>query len=194
MPTGFTTVSSSLPPSRAMNSHAARSGMVLDDDRFIERADPRLRPSLIEGRMHFVYYSGAAQIPESSVADTSNKSFVITATIDVPKTGGSDGVIVAKGGVAGGYTLFVKQGKPRFEYNWYTQERYKIASSAPVAPGKNVVKVDFKYDGEGGLVTLYLNGKKIGEGRVDKTEPAGRFSADETFDTGFDSASPVSAD
>jgi arylsulfatase A-like enzyme len=168
------------------------------DDRFIERGDPRLRPSLIEGRTHFVYYSGAAHIPESSVADTSNKSFTITATIDVPKTGGSDGVIVAKGGVAGGYTLFIKQGKPRFEYNWYTQQRYKIISSTSVAPGKNVIKVDFKYDGggigKGGLVTLYLNDKKVGEGRVDKTEVAGRFSADETFDTGFDSSSPVSAD
>jgi hypothetical protein len=67
-----------------------------------------------------------------------------------------------------------------------------------LTPGKNVVKVDFKYDGggiaKGGLVTLYLNDKKVGEGRIDKTEPAGRFSADETFDTGFDSASPVSAD
>jgi arylsulfatase A-like enzyme len=168
------------------------------DDRFIERSDPNLRPSLIAGRTHFVYYSGAAHIPESSAANTANTSFTITATIDVPKTGDRDGVIVAKGGVAGGYTLFIKQGKPRFEYNWYTQERYKIASSASVTPGKNVVKVDFKYDGggiaKGGLVTLYLNDKKVGEGRVEKTEPAGRFSADETFDTGFDSASPVSAD
>jgi arylsulfatase A-like enzyme len=168
------------------------------DDRFIERSDPRLRPSLIEGRTHFVYYSGAAHIPESSAANTANTSFTITATIDVPKTGGSDGVIVAKGGVAGGWTLFIKQSKPRFEYNWYTQQRYKIASSASVTPGKNVVKVDFKYDGggiaKGGLAILYLNDKKVGEGRVDKTEPAGRFSADETLDTGFDSASPVSAD
>ncbi len=168
------------------------------DDRFIERSDPNLRPSLIAGRTHFVYYSGAAHIPESSAANTANTSLTITATIDVPKTGGSDGVIVAKGGVAGGYTLFIKQGKPRFEYNWYTQERYKIASSASVTPSKNVVKIDFKYDGggiaKGGLVALYLNGKKVGEGRVEKTEPAGRFSADETFDTGFDSASPVSAD
>jgi arylsulfatase A-like enzyme len=168
------------------------------DDRFIERSDPNLRPSLIAGRTHFVYYSGAAHIPESSAANTANTSFTITAAIDVPKTGGSDGVIVAKGGVAGGWTLFIKQGKPRFEYNWYTQERYKIASSASVTPGTNIIKVDFKYDGggiaKGGLTTLYLNDKKVGEGRIDKTEPAGRFSADETFDTGFDSASPVSAD
>jgi arylsulfatase len=119
-------------------------------------------------------------------------------TEEVARCGGSDGVIVAKGGVAGGYTLFVQQGKPRFEYNWYSQERYKIVSSASVVPGKNVVKLDFKYDGggiaKGGIATLYLNDKKVGEGRIEKTEPAGRFSADETFDTGFDSASPVSAD
>ena len=61
-------------------------------------------------------------------------------------------------------------------------QRYKIASSAFVTPGRNVVKVEFKYDGggiaKGGFATLYLNGKKVGKGRVDKTEPAGRFSAD----------------
>jgi len=168
------------------------------DDRFIERSDPSLRPSLIAGRTHFVYYSGAAHIPEPSAANTANTSFTITATIDVPKTGGSDGVIVAKGGVAGGYTFYIMHGKPTYEYNWYTQARYKIVSSAFVTPGTNVVKVDFKYDGggigKGGLATIYLNGKKVGEGRVDKTEVAARFSADETFDTGFDSASPVSAD
>jgi hypothetical protein len=167
------------------------------DDRFIERGDPALRPSLIAGRTHFVYYGRAAHIPESSAANTANTSHTITATFDVPKTGG-DGVIVAKGGVAGGYTLFIKHGKPTYEYNWYTQARYKIASSASVTPGKNVIKVDFKYDGggigKGGLVTLYLNDKKVGQGRVEKTEVAARFSADETFDTGLDSASPVSAD
>jgi hypothetical protein len=106
-------------------------------------------------------------------------------------------VLVAEGGTASGYTLYIKNGKPAYEYNWFTQERYKIVSSASVTPGKNVVKMDFKYDGgglsKGGLVTLYLNDKKVGEGRVEKTVPA-RFSADETFDTGLDSASPVSAD
>jgi arylsulfatase len=166
------------------------------DDRFTERVDPRLRPSLIAGRTQFLYYSGTAHIPESTAANTKNTSHTITATVDVPKTGG-DGVIVAAGGVVGGYTLYIKHGKPTYEYNWFTQARYKITSSASVAPGKNVIKVDFKYDGggigKGGLVTLYLNDKKVGEGRVDKTEPA-RFSPDETFDTGQDSASPVSAD
>jgi arylsulfatase len=165
------------------------------DDRFIERADPALRPSLIEGRTHFVYYSGAGHIPEDSAAPTKNRSHTIAATIDVPKTGSPDGVIVANGGVSAGYAIFIKNGKPTFEYNWFTQARYKIRSSDSIRLGKNVIKVEFKYDGggtgKGGVATLYLNDKKVGEGRVDKTV-VGRFSADETFDTGFDSASPVS--
>jgi len=167
------------------------------DDRFIERGDPSLRPSLIEGRTQFLYYSGAAHIPETSAAPMKNNSHTITATIDVPKTGSRDGVLVAEGGTAGGFALYIKNEKPTYEYNWITQERYKITSSVPVSPGKNVVRMEFKYDGggvaKGGLVTLYLNDKKVGEGRVEKTIPA-RFTADETFDTGLDSASPVSAD
>jgi len=167
------------------------------DDRFAERADVSLRPSLIAGRTKFLYYSGAAHIPENSSANTKNASHTITATIDAPKTGAPDGVVCAVGGTSGGWTLYIKHGKPTYEYNWYTQQHYKIASSASVTPGKNVIKVDFKYDGgglgKGGLVTIYLNDKKVGEGRVDKTEWA-VFSADETFDTGMDSASPVSTD
>jgi hypothetical protein len=167
------------------------------DDRFAERADARLRPSLIAGRTQFVYYSGAAHIPESSSANSKNASHTIAVTIDVPKTGAADGVVCAIGGTSGGWTLYIKHGKPTYEYNWYTQQHYKIASSASVMPGRNVIKVDFKYDGgglgKGGLVTIYLNDKKVGEGRVEKTEWA-VFSADETFDTGMDSASRVSAD
>jgi hypothetical protein len=131
------------------------------DDRFAERADPRLRPSPIAGRTQFLYYSGAAHIPESSSANTKNASHTITATIDVPKTGAADGVICAIGGTSGGWTLYIKHGKPTYEYNWYTQQRYKIAASASVTPGKNVIKVDFKYDGgglgKGGLVRLFCN-------------------------------------
>jgi len=167
------------------------------DDRFVERADPRLRPSLIEGRTQFLYYSGTAHIPESSAANIKNTSHAIIATIDVPKAGPRDGAIVAEGGTAGGFALYIKNGKPTYEYNWFTQQRYKITSSAAVVPGKNVIRMEFKYDGggvgKGGLVTLYLNDKKVGEGRVEKTNPA-RFTADETFDTGMDSGSPVSED
>jgi hypothetical protein len=162
------------------------------DDRFAERGDPRLRPSLIAGRTEFTYYPGATRIPEPSAADTKNKSHTITAGIEVPQ-GGADGVLVAEGGTAGGYTLYIKDGKPVYEYNYFAHERYRITSSEALSPGPAVIRVDFKYDGgigKGGTLSLFINDKKVGEGRIEKTCP-GRFGA-ESFDVGMDNGSPVS--
>ena len=170
---------------------AAKYNVLPLDDRGIERADPSMRPSLIEGRTDFTYFAGAYRIPESSSANIKNKSHVITAYVDQP----GDGVLVAAGGFVGGYTLFVKDGKPSYEYNWFGQTRYQVTSSEKLPAGKSTIRVEFKYDGggvgKGGAVTMFVNDKKVGEGRVDKTI-LGRFSADETFDTGLDTGSPVS--
>jgi arylsulfatase A-like enzyme len=162
------------------------------DDRFSERGDPRLRPSLIEGRTDFTYYPGAARIPEPSAANTKNVSHTITATIEVPE-GGADGVLVAEGGAAGGYTLYIKDGKPVYEYNYFAHERYKVSSSESVSPGPAIIRVEFKYDGgigKGGTLSLFINDKEVGEGRIEKTCPS-RFGA-ESFDVGMDNGSPVS--
>jgi arylsulfatase len=165
------------------------------DDRFIERADPSLRPSLIAGRTNFVYFAGAYRIPESSSPNVKDKSHTITATINVPQDGSADGVLVAAGGTVGGYALFIKDGKPTYEYNYFNNDRFKIASPDNLPPGANTVRMDFKYDGgglgKGGTVTLFVNDKQVAQGRVEKTVPS-RFSADETFDIGLDTGSPVS--
>jgi arylsulfatase len=161
------------------------------DDRFAERGDPRLRPSLIEGRTDFAYYP-ATQIPEPSAVNTKNTSYTITATLEVPQ-GGADGVLVAEGGAAGGYTLYIKDGRPVYEYNFMAHERYKVASSETLTPGSANVRVEFKYEGgigKGGTATLFINAKKVGERRIDKTCPS-RFGP-ETFDVGRDNGSPVS--
>jgi arylsulfatase len=104
---------------------------------------------------------------------------------------------MAAGGIVAGYTLFVKDRKPVYEYNWFTQARYKVAGTDALPAGPCKVRVEFKYDGggvgKGGTATLFANDKKVGEGRIEKTVP-GRFSADETFDVGMDTGSPVSAD
>jgi hypothetical protein len=104
-------------------------------------------------------------------------------------------VLLAAGGVVGGYALFVKDEKLTYEYNWFGQARYRVTSSEKLPAGKSTIRVEFKYDGggmgKGGAVTMFVNDKKVGEGRVDKTI-LGRFSADETFDTGLDTGSPVS--
>src|SRR5262249_4116375 len=164
------------------------------DDRFIERADPAMRPSLIAGRTKFTYFPGVRRVPESSSPNVKNKSHTITVDVEIPK-GGADGVLVAAGGNVGGYALFVKDGKLRYEYNYFTVERSKIASKDGVTPGKHTVRFEFKYDGggvgKGGTGTLFVDDNEVAKGRIDKTI-LGRFSADETFDTGEDTGSPVS--
>ena len=106
-------------------------------------------------------------------------------------------MLVAAGGVVGGYTLYVKDRKPVYEYNYFTQARYKVTGSTSLPAGPCTIRMEFKYDGggigKGGNVRLLVNGKDAGAGRLDKTEMF-RFSADETFDIGCDTGSPVSAD
>jgi hypothetical protein len=108
-----------------------------------------------------------------------------------------DGVLVAAGGIVAGYALYIKDGKPTYEYNWFSQQRFKVSSAKKLSPGPATIRVDFKYDGggaaKGGTVTLFVNDRKVGEGRVEKTVLA-RYSADETFDIGMDTGSPVSED
>jgi arylsulfatase len=164
------------------------------DDRFIERADPAMRPSLIEGRTKFTYFPGVRCVPESSSPNVKNKSHTITAEVEIPN-GGADGVLVAAGGNVGCYALFIKEGKPSSEYNNFTVERFKITGKDALTPGKHSVRFEFKYDGGGvgkaGTGTIFVDGKEAAKGRIGKTI-LGRFSADETLDTGEDTGSPVS--
>src|SRR5262249_7130659 len=118
------------------------------DDRFIERADPSMRPSLIEGRTKFTYFSGVARVPESSSPGVTNKSHTISVDFQIPQKGG-DGVLVAAGGNVAGYSLFIKNGKPTYEYNYFTVERYKVTATQPIKPGKHALRMEFKYDGGG---------------------------------------------
>jgi arylsulfatase len=120
----------------------------------------------------------------------------VTAEIEVPKKGAS-GVIVTQGGSVGGWTLYFKDGKLKYCYNFFGIEHYFAEASAAISPGKHQVRMEFAYDGgglaKGGNVTLYYDGKSIGKGRVEKTQPMG-YSADEACDVGSDTGSPASPD
>ncbi len=110
---------------------------------------------------------------------------------------GAECVIVAQGGLTGGWSLYTKAGKPKYCYNFYGVDRYTIEGTMPIPPGTHQVRMEFAYDGgglaKGGTVALYVDGQKAGEGRVDRTEPI-VFSADETCDVGFEAGSPVTND
>jgi arylsulfatase len=101
------------------------------------------------------------------------------------------------GGIIGGWSLYAKDGKLKYCYNFYGVDRYTIEGTSPIPQGTHQVRMEFTYDGgglaKGGTVTLYVDGKKSGEGRVDHTEPM-IFSADETCDVGNDFGSAVTFD
>ncbi len=167
------------------------------DDRMIERANPEIsgRPQLVRGHRQLLF-GGMKRLTASSGVNLANKSHAITAEVVVPETG-AEGVILANGGLTGGFSLYAKGGKLKYCYNFYGLNYYFVESKWALPAGKHQVRMEFAYDGgglaKGGTVSLFINGQKVGEGRVEMTEPFG-FSADETCDIGMEAGSPVSPD
>ena len=167
------------------------------DDRRIERfnADLAGRPQLVKGDSQLLF-AGMGRLSENSVVVMKNKSFSITAEVEVPAKG-AEGVIFAQGGAFGGMSLFTRNGKLKFAYNFLALETYTTEADQPIPTGKHQVRMEFTYDGgglgRGGNVSLYYDGKKAGEGRVKRSVPMG-FSADETANVGCDRGTPVSTD
>jgi hypothetical protein len=157
---------------------------------------PRLvtpRPSATAGRTVFTYSGELAGLPVSDAPDLLNKSYTITAEIDVPQDGG-DGMIVTMGGRFGGYGLYLLKGKPVFTYNLVDLERFRWEAPQALAPGKHTVVFDFKYDGpgfgKGGTGVLSVDGKEVATKQIPHTAPF-VLTMDETFDVGIDLRTPV---
>jgi len=165
------------------------------DDRGIERLDPAIagRPDLMAGRTSLTVYEGMTGMSENVFINMKNRSYTITADIDVPK-GGAKGVILAQAGRFGGWSLYMKDGKPVFTYNWLGLERYTISANQPLPAGKATIRFEFAYDGhglgKGGTGTLFVNGKQTAQGNVERTQ-ALMFSGDEGADVGEDGETPV---
>jgi arylsulfatase A-like enzyme len=177
---------------------AARFNVLPLDDRRAERVNPELlgphaRPFLIRGNTQTLY-GQMRRLTESCVLNLKNKSFSITAEIEIPP-GGGHGTIVAQGGAFGGWSLYAKDNALRFCYNFLGFHRYTTSAQRPLPEGTYQVRAEFAYDGEGigrgGDVTLYLHGEPVGKGRVEETQPI-LFSQDETTDVGEESGTPVS--
>jgi arylsulfatase len=176
---------------------AAKYNVLPLDDRRAERFNPDLagRPQLVRGNRQLLF-GGMRRLSENSIVVMKNKSFAVTAEIVVPEEG-AKGVIIAQGGAFGGWSLYAKDGKPAYCYNLFGLERFKVYGEEPLAEGEHQVRHEFAYDGgglgKGGTVALFVDGTKVGEGRIEGTVPM-LFSADETLDIGSDSGTPVSDD
>ena len=119
-----------------------------------------------------------------------------SAEVVVPETG-AEGVIVAQGGAFGGWVLYTRAGRLKYCHNFIGLHRFTVEGEAVVPPGTRQLRMEFAYDGggpaKGGTVRLYVDGARVGEGRVEATVPL-IFSGDETTDLGQDAASPVADD
>ncbi len=176
---------------------AVKYNVVPLDDRMVERCNPDLagRPQLIRGNRQLLF-GGMKGLSPHSVVGLMNKSYALTAEVVVPEIG-AEGVIFALGGLTGGFSLYAKGGKLKYCYNFFGFNYYYVESKEAIPVGKHQVRMEFAYDGgglgKGGTVSLYADGRKIGEGRVEMTQPF-CFSADETVDVGVEAGSPVSPD
>ncbi|TFV99065.1 arylsulfatase [Leifsonia flava] len=167
------------------------------DDRTAERLNPELagRPTLVRGNSQLLF-AGMGRLSESSVVSIKNKSFSVTAEVEVPASG-ANGVIIAQGGRFGGWSLYARDGRLKFIYNVLGIQEFVTEATEPIPPGTHQVRMEFAYDGgglaKGGDVTLFYNGTAVATGRVGATQ-ALIFSADETTDVGYESGTSVSSD
>jgi len=168
------------------------------DDRVFERINAASagRPDLMGDRTSLTLSAGMDSMSENVFINIKNRSLSITADVEIPQ-GGASGVILAQGGRFGGWTLYFKDGKPTYCYNFLGLEEYRVSAPQAVVAGKATIRMNFDYDGggpgKGGTATLLVNGEKVASGRIERTQAA-IFSADETAGVGADDATPVTAD
>lgn len=166
------------------------------DDRLFERFIPTMvnRPDLMAGRTSMTLAQGMTGMTENVFLNMKNRSSTITAEVEVADETTAHGAVIVQGGRFGGWALYVKDGMPAYDYNFLGMQVFTIASRETLKPGKTTIRFEFAYDGgglgKGGTGTLYVNDRKVAEGRIERTQPM-VFSADETADVGIDLASPV---
>ncbi|SOD74693.1 arylsulfatase [Jatrophihabitans sp. GAS493] len=167
------------------------------EPRFAERFNPDLagRPNPVAGSTQLLF-GGMHRLQENVVINVKNKTHSVTAEVEI-RDSGARGVIIAQGGSTGGWSLYVHEGKLRYGYNFVGAKQYYVGTDDPLPTGTHQVRMEFAYDGggigKGGTVSLFLDGAKVGEGRVERTH-WGIFSMDETTEVGSDAGTPVVPD
>src|SRR5512136_1835158 len=168
------------------------------DDRLLERINAATagRPDLMGDRTSLTLSEGMVGMSENVFINIKNRSLSITADVEIPQ-GGANGVILAQGGRFGGWSLYLKDGKPTYTYNFLGLQEFKVSAPQALAPGKATVRMNFDYDGgglgKGGTAAILVNGQQVASGRIEHTQGM-VFSADETADVGMDGATPVTTD
>jgi arylsulfatase len=175
-------------------AEAGRYNVLPLDDRFQQRLLGR--GDLYQTRSQVTFYPGAVRIPESNAPETKNRSWTMTAHVEIPE-GGANGPLCVMGGDTNGWSLYLNDGRPVFCYNLANAQLTYIRADQALAPGTHAVRFEFEKDsassqqfGAGGTGRLYVDDQPVAEGKIPRTAAFG-YSLDETFDVGCDKGSPV---
>jgi arylsulfatase len=151
------------------------------------------KPSIVAGRDEFIYTRPIVGIPQGTAPSILNRSFAITADVEVP-LGGGEGMLTTAGGRFGGWGFYLLKGKPVFVYNLLDLARVRVEGAQALSPGTHTVVFDFKYDGpgfgKGGTGVIRVDGTEVARQRLTKTIPFA-LEASETFDVGSDTGTGV---
>jgi arylsulfatase A-like enzyme len=158
------------------------------------------RPLTSRPRTRFTYYPGLSAIPQSVTPKTANRPHSIDADVTVP-TGGAEGVLLAQGGAAGGFALYVKNGKLRYGLNYVARDYFSVESADLVPEGRHVLRFEFEPTGKPdfaagkgvpGRFQLYVDGTLVGNRDVPHTTPM--IYELEGLSCGYDALAPVLPD
>ncbi len=175
------------------------NGLPLDDRSALEQVLAE-RPRGAPPRDRYTYYPGAADVPESAGAGVNGRAFTIAAGVEVEE--GAEGVLYAHGGVAGGHSLYVKDGRLHYVNNWVGSHLQTVVADRDLEPGRHVLGADFAVTGPSadpampgtaGTLTLYVDDDEVGSAEI--VTQAGNFClVGDGICVGRDSASPVTPD
>jgi arylsulfatase len=173
-------------------------GLPLDDRNALEIiTSPRPQPS--QPRNRYIYYPDTTEVPESVAVNVRRRSFTIAAgaTIDTPE---AEGVLFAHGGVAGGHSLYIQDGRLCYMYNWLGEKHQKLTSQGEIPLGKHVFTAEFTMSGDEpathsgvGILKLFVDTDEVASGEI-WTQPGMFNLCGDGLCVGRDSASPVSPD
>ncbi|AQQ04456.1 arylsulfatase [Roseibium algicola] len=154
------------------------------------------KPNLAGDRTSFTYAGVLAGLPESSAPDLKNKSFSVTARVNIEDN--ANGMIFTQGGNTGGWAFYLKDGKLKAAHNYIDVAVYSVESDGTVPAGERELKMDFTYEGgeemgKSGTLTLSVDGSPVGSGQIAQTTPF-KYSLSENQDVGTDTGTAVTTD
>jgi arylsulfatase len=173
------------------------NGLPLDDRTALEQVLAE-RPHAGVDRERYVYYPNAADVPEEGGVRITGRPYTIAAGVEL-ESSSAEGVIYAHGGVAGGHSLYVQDGRLRYAFNWVGTHLQEIVADRELAPGRQVLSADFSLKGPSsneempgfeGTLRLYVDDEQVGEGEL-VTQPGVFCLVGDGICVGRDSASPV---